>query len=70
MFRRKLVAEGVLTEDSAAAINKAAADEAAAAVRFADESPAPTVADIGTDVYWEVDHRTPASQLGRHFFNS
>ena len=69
VFRRTLIAEGVLTEDSAAALNKAAAEEAAAAVKFADESPAPTIADIGTDVYWESDHQTPASQIGRHFFN-
>ena len=69
VFRRKLLDEGVLTEDLAASINKAAADEAAAAVKFADESPAPTVADIGTDVYWETDHNTPAARIGRHFFN-
>ena len=41
VFRRKLIAEGILTEDSATAINKAAAEEAAASVKFADESPAP-----------------------------
>ena len=69
VFRRKLLAEGVLTEDSAVAINQAAAEEAAAAVKFAEESPAPTVADIGTDVYWECDHHTSAASIGRHFFN-
>ena len=69
VFRRKLIAEGILTEDSAVAINKTAADEAAASVKFADESPAPTIADISTDVYWESDHDTPASKIGRHFFN-
>jgi pyruvate dehydrogenase E1 component alpha subunit len=62
VFRRKLIAEGVLTEDSAAAINKAAAEEAAASVKFAEESPAPTIADISTDVYWETDNDTPASR--------
>ena len=66
---RKLIDEGVLTEDLAASITKAAAEEAAAAVKFADESPAPTVADISTDVYWETDHQTPSSKIGRHFFN-
>ena len=38
-------------------------------MKFADESPAPTIADISTDVYWETDHQTPASKIGRHFFN-
>ncbi len=69
VFQRKLVAEGVLTEDDAARIGDEARAEAAAAVKFADESPAPAVADIGTDVYWETDHATPASRIGRHFFN-
>jgi pyruvate dehydrogenase E1 component alpha subunit len=69
VFRRKLIAEGIITEDQAAEINKAAADEAAAAVKFADEAPAPTIADISTDVYWETDNQTPASKIGRHFFN-
>ena len=69
VFRRKLIAEGVLTEDQAAEINKAAADEAAAAVKFAEEAPAPTIADISTDIYWESDNQTPASKIGRHFFN-
>jgi pyruvate dehydrogenase E1 component alpha subunit len=44
-------------------------DEAAASVKFAEESPAPTIADISTDVYWETDNNTPAAQIGRHFFN-
>ena len=70
VFRRKLIEEGVITEDDATAINKAAQEEAAAAVKFADESPAPTIADISTDVYWESDNNTPASKIGRHFFDS
>lgn len=69
VFKRKLIDEGVLTEDQAAEINKLAAEEAAASVKFADESPAPTIADISTDVYWESDHQTPASKIGRHFFD-
>ena len=32
-------------------------------------APAPTIADISTDVYWETDNQTPASKIGRHFFN-
>ncbi|MBK1882327.1 pyruvate dehydrogenase (acetyl-transferring) E1 component subunit alpha [Luteolibacter pohnpeiensis] len=69
LFRRKLIAEGVFTEEDADQINKAAADEAAASVKFAEESPAPTIADISTDVYWETDNQTEASKIGRHFFN-
>jgi hypothetical protein len=38
----------------------AAADEAAAAVVFAEQSPAPTVESIMDDVYWEVDNKTAA----------
>jgi len=70
VFRRALVAEGHLTEDHAAAIHKAATDEVAAAVKFADESPAPTLSDIRADVYWESDHGTPASKIGRHLFDA
>ncbi len=68
-FRNRLIGEKILTEESADAINKAAAAEALAAAKFADESPAPTIADIGTDIYWECDNNTPASKIGRHFFN-
>lgn len=69
VFQRKLIEEGVLTEEKVKEIVKAAIDEVAAAVKFADESPAPTIADISTDIYWESDHQTPASKIGRHFFN-
>jgi len=69
LFRKRLIDEGVLTDQSADAISKAAAEEAAASVTFADESPAPTLEDIGKDVYWETDNDTPASKIGRHFFN-
>ena len=69
LLRRRLIHDGLLTEASADAIHLAAAEEAAVAVKFADEAPIPTLADISTDVYWETDHNTPASQIGRHFFN-
>jgi pyruvate dehydrogenase E1 component alpha subunit len=69
VFRRKLVDEGILTDEKAAAITKAASEEAADAVKFAEESPAPTLADISNDVYWETDNQTEASKVGRHFFN-
>ena len=70
VFRRKLIDEGVITEEQAAEITKAAAAEANEAVKFAEESPAPTIADISTDVYWETDNDTEASKVGRHFFDS
>ncbi len=69
VFKRILVAEGVLTEAISEQIKVDAKNEAAAAAKFADESPAPTIADISTDVYWESDNNTPASKIGRHFFN-
>ena len=69
VFERKLMAEGVLTEELTKSINADAKAEAAASAVFADESPAPTIADISTDVYWETDNDTPASKIGRHFFN-
>jgi pyruvate dehydrogenase E1 component alpha subunit len=69
VFERKLIAEGVLTDELAKKINDLAKIEATASAKFADESPAPTIADISTDVYWETDNNTPASKIGRHFFN-
>ncbi|MGL4401235.1 MAG: pyruvate dehydrogenase (acetyl-transferring) E1 component subunit alpha [Luteolibacter sp.] len=69
VFERKLLTEGVLTDDLVKSINDAAKAEAAASAKFADESPAPTIADISTDVYWETDNNTPASKIGHHFFN-
>ncbi|NQW99442.1 pyruvate dehydrogenase (acetyl-transferring) E1 component subunit alpha [bacterium] len=69
VFERRLIAEGVLTEELSKAIHQAAKNEAAASAKFADESPAPTIADISTDIYWETDNDTPASKIGRHFFN-
>ncbi len=69
VFERKLLTEGVLNDDLVKSINDAAKAEAAASAKFADESPAPTIADISTDVYWETDNNTPASKIGHHFFN-
>lgn len=69
VFRRKLLEEGVLTEELAEEIDKAAKAEAAESVKFAEEAPAPTVADISTDVYWETDNDTEASKIGQHFFS-
>ena len=68
VFRAKLVAEGILSDEQADKISKAANAEAAEAVKFAEEAPVPTIADISTDVYWETDNNTEASKIGHHFF--
>ena len=68
VFRNKLLEEGVLTDELIEKINAEAKEETAAAVKFAEESPAPTIADISTDVYWETDNDTEASKIGHHFF--
>jgi len=68
-WKNVLIKEGHLNEDSAKLIQKEAMKEAKAAVKFALASPAPTVEDISTDVYWEVDNNTEASKQGRYFFN-
>jgi pyruvate dehydrogenase E1 component alpha subunit len=68
VFRSKLVAEGVLNEELIESINQRAKEEVEASVQFAEESPAPTLADIATDVYWESDNQTEASKIGHHFF--
>lgn len=68
VFRNKLVAEGLLNDEMIENINKLAKAEADASVVFAEESPAPTIADISTDVYWETDNQTEASKIGHHFF--
>jgi pyruvate dehydrogenase E1 component alpha subunit len=58
-----------MTEELGDQIDKEAKQEAAAAIKFAEESPPPTIDDIQQDVYWEVDNETEAGRTGRHFFN-
>jgi pyruvate dehydrogenase E1 component alpha subunit len=62
------IEEGVLTEEAAAEIDKAAKAEAAEAVRFAEESAFPDPSELFEDTYWEVDNRTPNAAHGRYFF--
>lgn len=69
LWRKRLIEEGVITDEAADAIDKEAKDEALASVQFAIDSPNPTVDDLFTDVYWEVDNQTEAGRTGRHFFN-
>jgi pyruvate dehydrogenase E1 component alpha subunit len=68
VFRRKLTEEGILTDAIHDEITKAANVETAEAVKFAEDSPPPSIADISTDVYWETDNNTEASKIGHHFF--
>lgn len=69
VFQTILIAEGVLTAESADQIDAAARQEAEDAAAFADASPYPTVEDIQKDVYWESDHPTERKSEGRLFFN-
>jgi pyruvate dehydrogenase E1 component alpha subunit len=57
LFRSVLEAEGVLDEDTASSIDKAAREDAEASARFADESPEPPASELFTDVYKdEIPH--------------
>ena len=69
LYKRRLIEEGVLTEDQYEQLDEAAKAEAAASAEFADESPIPTVESITQDVYFEVERQTEAGRTGRHFFN-
>jgi pyruvate dehydrogenase E1 component subunit alpha len=69
IFKRRLIAEGVLTEEQFEALNEEAKTEVEASVTFAEESPLPCDEDIFADVYFEVDRQTEAGRTGKHFFN-
>lgn len=69
VFKAKLIAEGLLTEEAFEKLDEAAKAEAEAAAAFAEESPYPSEASITEDVYFEVDRQTEAGRTGRHFFN-
>ena len=69
LWRKRLLEEGVLSEDQASEMDKEAKAEAKDAVKFAEESPFPEPKAILEDVYYEVDQGTEAGQTGKHFFN-
>ncbi len=69
VFQAILLAEGVLTPESAEQIDAAARAEADTAADFAEASPYPTVDDIQKDVYWESDNPSERKSEGRLFFN-
>jgi pyruvate dehydrogenase E1 component alpha subunit len=70
LWKAQLLEERVLNEEQYEAIDHAARQEAEESVRFAEESPIPSVESITEDVYFEVDRHTAAGRTGRHFFNS
>jgi pyruvate dehydrogenase E1 component alpha subunit len=70
IFGKALLEEDVVTETEIQEIDKAAKEEANAAVTFAEQSPLPEETDILNDVYWEVDHQTEAAKNGSYFFNT
>ncbi len=69
LWRRRIVEEGVLTDEEADAVDKETRKEALESVKFAEESPFPKPEDLFSDVYYEVDRQTEAGRTGRHFFN-
>ena len=69
LWRLQLIDEGVIDEEQSKTIDKEAKEEAAASVRFAEESPFPEPSAILEDVYYEVDQGTEAGRTGKHFFN-
>lgn len=69
LWKMHLLANQWLTETDYEAMDEAIKSEVTAAVRFAEDGPAPTLADVGRDVYWESDHETSAARIGRHFFD-
>ena len=69
IWKNLMLKEGVLDEETANGIDKEAKDEAAAAAKFAEESPFPDPSEITTDVYWEVDNDTESGRTGKHFFH-
>lgn len=69
LWRDTLIAEGVLTAETAKLIDTEAKKEADDSVVYAQNSPDPTPETITEDVYWEVDNNTEAGNTGRHFFN-
>ena len=68
-WKTVLLNENVATEEQLIELDKEAKAEVIAAVKFANDSPAPTLEDLSQDIYWEVDNQTPAGQTGQHFFN-
>jgi pyruvate dehydrogenase E1 component alpha subunit len=70
LFRDKLFAEGILTEDKVKEIDQAAKNESDASAEFALASPFPDPKELMDDVYWESDNPAEKSSSGCLFFES
>jgi len=68
VFHDLLLAEGVLTAETAAKIDEEARAEADESANFAEASPYPTSESITQDVYWEEDNPSEKKSRGRIFF--
>jgi pyruvate dehydrogenase E1 component alpha subunit len=69
LFKRRLIAEGLLTEEEFEKLSDDAKAEAKASVQYAEDSPLPEDGAIFEDVYFEVDRQTEAGRTGKHFFH-
>ncbi len=69
LFRKELLEEGAITEESAKDLDKGIRLEAEEAARFAEESPVLGREEILSDVYWEEDNPAEKVSQGRIFFN-
>lgn len=69
LFKARLLAEKVITEEQYEAIDAEVKAEAAASAKFAEESEPPSIESLFEDVYFEVDRQTEAGRTGKFFFN-
>ena len=74
-FAKRLVDEGVITQDQFEELDEKAIETVDEAVKFADESPFPDLDSLYDDVYvfdgdvpgwWTVDERSPEVHRGEH----
>jgi pyruvate dehydrogenase E1 component alpha subunit len=70
LFRDKLLAEGLMTDEDAKALDQSAKDEAEASAEFALASPFPETSELMDDVYWETDNPEHKTSSGKLFFES
>ena len=69
LWSQRLITEGIAGDATLAELKELAKREAWEAVEWAREQAPPEIGEICEDVYWETDHQTPASRIGRHFFD-
>ena len=70
LFRDKLIAEDVLTDEKTQALDAAAKEEADASAEFALASPFPEISELMDDVYWETDNPDQKLSGGKMFFET